>query len=325
MLLYLLNVAFSDVPPPPIVGGSTTNAYTEVGAIFAVDSQGYGGSFCSATLIHRYWILTAAHCIYGSDAAQNMVDQGYDIYFVTATDTYNASYSAFHPIHPEKLIPHPNYNGNTIENDIGLMQLSYPIDDKEPVPLNSNYSQFINKDIVFVGYGITGDGRNDGGVRRTTSVPYYTYDTMFLYTNDPTGQSNICSGDSGGAALIENSNGYILVGVNSFGFDLNGGQPTCEGPNAAAGATRVDQYLDFIEQHLGNINTDGGGTGGSGGSGGSTISEWEPPLADSDYKEGTIPSPAGCSTAARGASLWGFLLMCAGFLRRKDLFVFEKK
>ena len=141
---------------------------------------------------------------------------------------------------------------------------------------------------------------------------------MFLYTNDPTGQSNICSGDSGGAALIEKSSGYVLVGVNSFGFDINGGQPTCEGPDAAAGATRVDQYLDFIESNIGNINTDGGGSGGSGsggsgsggsgsggsgsggsGSGDSPINNWKPPLADADYEEIQLPAPASsCATVS---------------------------
>ena len=330
MLLFILNIGFADAPPPPpIVGGSVTSAYTEVGGLVAIHPQGYGASFCSATLIHRYWVLTAAHCIYGQDAAQSMSDQGYDIYFVTAKDVYSASFSDYHEIHPEKMIPHPYYNGSTIEHDIGLLQLSSPIDNKDPVPLNNNYSQFINEDIVYVGYGITGDGEDDSGTRRTASVPYYSYDSMFVYTNDSTGQSNICSGDSGGAALIENSNGYVLVGVNSFGFDLNGGQPTCEGPNAAAGATRVDQYLDFIQSNIGDINTDGGGSGGNGSGGNDTggngtesnpIASWEPPLADADYEELDIPAPAsGCATVSPIQHVWGMLLVFFGVVvRRKE-------
>ena len=329
-MLVLLSLAWGQEPPPPIVGGSETSAYTEVGALVALHPQGYGASFCSATLIHRYWVLTAAHCIYGSEAAQNMSDQGYDIFFVTAKDVYNAGYDDFHEIHPEKMIPHPSYDGYDVEHDIGLLQLSYPIDNKEPVPLSTTYNLFINTNIIYVGYGITGDGREDSGVRRTATVPYYYYDSMFLYTNDPTGQSNICSGDSGGAALVENGNGYIIVGVNSFGFDLNGGQPTCEGPNAAAGATRVDQYLDFIEDNVGDINTDGGsgntngggsnngGNGNNGSGNNPVIDSWEPPLAADEYGVIEVPAPAAsCQTASSGAG-WGLAsLSLLSLIRRR--------
>jgi len=319
--------------PPPIVGGSSTDAYTEVGGLVAIHPQGYGASFCSATLIDRYWVLTAAHCIYGQDAAQSMSDQGYDIYFVTAKNVYNANANQYHLVHSSKMILHPGYNGSTIEHDIGLMQLTSPIDNKEPVPLNSNYSTFTNEDIVYVGYGITGDGEEDSGVRRTAMVPYWQYDGMFLYTKDPYGEKNICSGDSGGAALVESSSGYTIVGVNSFGFDVNGGQPTCEGPNAAAGATRVDQYLDFIENNIGDINTDGGnsnngggnngggnnGGGNNGGSGSSPITAWEPPLADADYDTLDIPQPAsGCSHISDW-SVWGMFLAVFAVFRREKI------
>ena len=324
-MILLFTQVWAQDPPPPIVGGSETSAYTEVGAIVAIHPQGYGASFCSATLIHRYWVLTAAHCIYGDDAAQDMSDQGYDIFFVTARDVYSASYNDFHEIHPQKMIPHPYYDGYDIEHDIGLMQLSYPIDNKEPVPLSASYTQFTNKDITYVGYGITGDGREDSGVRRTTDVPYWTYDSMFLYTLDPYGEKNICSGDSGGAALVENSSGYIIVGVNSFGFDVNGGPPTCEGPDAAAGATRVDQYLDFIQDNVGDIITDGGGSGSGGsgsggsgsggsgsggsGSGGTAITQWEPPLSTTNYEESDIPAPAaGCSSVSSRSGWWTLIL-----------------
>ena len=74
---------------PPIVGGQTTDDYKAVGQLFAYsDSQG-GFGFCSATLIHQQYVLTAAHCIAG-DAAQSFQNQGFDIYFVSASNVYQA-------------------------------------------------------------------------------------------------------------------------------------------------------------------------------------------------------------------------------------------
>jgi hypothetical protein len=58
---------------------------------------------------------------------------------------------------------------------------------------------------------------------------------------------NVCYGDSGGAAFLTDESGQRrLAGVNSFIFNLGGGAPTCEGTDTAAGAARVDAYLDWI-------------------------------------------------------------------------------
>ena len=38
---------------------------------------------------------------------------------------------------------------------------------------------------------------------------------ILLYTYDPSGQQNVCYGDSGGAALWYDGSDYVLAGVNS--------------------------------------------------------------------------------------------------------------
>ena len=270
IMLFLLSTAWADVPPP-IVGGSTTHSFIQVGAIVAATNNS-GYAFCSGTLIDDTWVLTAAHCIEGNDAAEGMVSQGYDIYFVTATNVWSADYDDWHLV--SNMIAHPYYSGTEtdIRNDIGLLELNDSLSSITPATLNTSTPSTSWGDITYVGFGLTGDNEeNSMGVRRTVDVPiwsYLPYDQQIVYTHDPTGQTNICSGDSGGAAFRSTPEGYLLAGVNSFGFDINGGYPQCEGSGAAAGATRVDAYLSWIEQYV-DFQSSGGSSGGnSGGSSG---------------------------------------------------------
>ena len=67
-----------------------------------------------------------------------------------------------------------------------------------------------------VGFGITSTTSQDSGTKRTIDMPIYDFDADFVYLYDAAESQNICSGDSGGAALGTFSGGLELVGVNSF-------------------------------------------------------------------------------------------------------------
>ncbi|KAM9444412.1 trypsin [Clarias gariepinus] len=72
-----------------------------------------GQHFCAGSLVHKYWVLTAAHC-----------KTGVDQMMIVAGDKYEGKeqYSK-----PHSIIPHPLYNKSTNNADIMLIKLRAPI------------------------------------------------------------------------------------------------------------------------------------------------------------------------------------------------------
>ena len=253
MLIFTASALFSQLaladapPPPPIVNGERTSDFIQVGAIMAY-SDDYGGySFCSATLIHEKWAVTAAHCL---EAASEYYTYGSDIYFVLGDNLYTDD-GVFDYEKAVNWVIHPDYGGSNgyITADIGVMELENGFPDIEPIALNEEAPSSAWSGMIFdyVGWGITADNQQDSGVKRTAAIPYYDSDEQFIYAYDS--QSNLCSGDSGGAGLIPLEDGtYAIAGVNSFVFGVQSSQTACVG--GGSGATRIDAYFDWIREYV---------------------------------------------------------------------------
>ena len=183
-----------------------------------------------------------------------------------------------------------------------------------------------DEEVTYVGWGVTSDNAdNSSGVKRTVTVPVCDarecpeggYDGQHLYTYDA-GGANICYGDSGGASLIEQGGEKVLVGANSFVFGLNSAQGGCTVDEAAAAATRVDQNLDFLNQHadldiIDDIGAqDASGQGGQGGQGGGGDLE----QAEDSLEE--LRAALGCSAAPIAPALgMGWMAALLAGLRRR--------
>ncbi len=282
-------------PPPPIVNGEETGDWPGVGVLVALDpSSGSGGVFCSATLVDDTAVVTAAHCV---DSAEQYSDWGYDTVFAVGPSVAEiVDY-----VEVEAWSVHPDYRFTSAEvfADIAVGFLSGPLGGGvEPVSFLSSElgTGWYDEDLVLVGYGITSDGAEDAGTKRTATLPVYTLygDFVLAIDDDPSG-SNACSGDSGGAALRQTSSGVQLAGVLSFVFAWHEAS-NCVG--GGVGATRLDLFGPWLRNELG-----GGGGGGLGG-------------GESDSGSLGGEDPKGCSHLPAMIPLFVFPLL---LLRRRPI------
>jgi MYXO-CTERM domain-containing protein len=316
--LAFVSFLFSEIPAfaggeaPPVVNGDTTSDFEAVGALVACQGSNYCSHFCSGTLIDASWVLSAAHCV---DALDDYVRGGFDVVFALGP---NLNQVTDHEMVRDWAI-HPEYSSssNNIQHDIGLVQLDAPMDSVDPMPVNEDEVDWNwrNEDLTYVGYGVTSDNASDSGVKRYAEMPVVEYDDQFVYALDTADGQNLCSGDSGGAALEPVGDGlFELAAVNSFVFAYANGNSTCVG--GGSGAARVDTHLDWIREYVwvGGVDSEepgaeGGDTGLSFGGHDYAAEPWE------DAFEGAEEPVGGCGCASSGApAKLGWLALVVGGL-----------
>lgn len=228
---------------------------------------------CAGTVINKWYILTAAHCItelkklklIGVRLGEYNISSPIDCVEFLPGDTTCAE--PVQDIGIGKAIPHLNFNSTTQENDIGLIRLARPMNMSVenvksiclPITEALANQNFNNKKLTVTGWGYT-ETANKSEVLLKVDVPVVNMkDCQKAYNRSGIEISmnqicaggivgDSCGGDSGGPLqhLVEHLNEvrYVQHGIVSFGTKF------CGLTNVPGVYTRVNPYMKWILDNI---------------------------------------------------------------------------
>ncbi|XP_047500210.1 trypsin-1-like [Penaeus chinensis] len=231
-----------------IVGG-VANEVNEYPWLVGLSSP--GGSdrpFCGGSILNNEWIITAAHCVVGTSPSS--VDVLFNMHDWNNGPTRIITRTA------DRIVIHPNYNTNTLDNDIALVHISEKVSltnwpGIKPVCLPSLNADFTGRDATVTGWGTTSSGGTQPEVAREVTIPITTRtECQAVYGSSVTqnmicaglseGGKDSCQGDSGGPLTVEETDGrHYLAGVVSWGSG-------CASPGRFGVYTDLPNYINWI-------------------------------------------------------------------------------
>merc|ERR1712004_163298 len=246
-----------------IVGGTEARQGDWPWAVVLGTKNAFSNRFsvqCGGTLLDQTTVLTAAHC-FDQAGGPNVVRLG-DHDINTSSDGAQAV-----DVSIRRIIQHPGWDSNSLENDICILKLSQPIQYSRDIRRACLPNQYKGQDLpsvlarpqpIVVGWGSTSTGTGPTNRLRQAPVQMVTqqqcaqaYRQVSRVTIGATklcageGTRDTCNGDSGGGLFSRNlGGGYAVVGVTSFGVE-------CARDDFPGVYTRVDEYLPWIQQNMG--------------------------------------------------------------------------
>ncbi|XP_036449613.1 trypsin-4-like [Colossoma macropomum] len=245
-VVLLVAVACSRAEDDKIIGGFECPPHSQPWQVLLrKDGEDW---WCGASLISDRWAVSAAHC-YKPATGFTLHLGEHHLFKDEGTEQ---------TIRPEKFILHPDYNEDTLDNDLMLVKLSQPVVFNEyvqPIPLATTCSKEGEQCLVSGWGNQIKTGENYANVLQCLDLPVVShskcaasYEKISLkVTNNMfcagffDGSKDSCQADSGGPIVCNGK----LQGVVSWGF-------RCAFPGYPGVYTEVCRYTDWVKDSMAN-------------------------------------------------------------------------
>ncbi|XP_036442980.1 mast cell protease 3-like [Colossoma macropomum] len=214
---------------------------------YMVSVQKYGSHVCGGFLVSEEFVMTAAHCRENEETLTAVLG---------AHDLSNKQEKGSVHMEVESYYHHPNYNADTVDNDILLLKLRGrvkmgPTISRISIP-QRDVDVPANTVCIAAGWGQTGTIKPGSNCLMETKLRIVGYEqckALWKQHLSPVKMcavhpGGVCMGDSGGPLVCGNT----AVGIASFVQKWMCDKPTL--PNVFA---KISAFLPWIKSVIGNV------------------------------------------------------------------------